>query len=234
MFEPKFIPYVHMSKEQAIPMIVQVDTIYVHPNIHTIDVTSPDGTTREEYISDEYQYELNVENMRCASALLCAKYVENSTLNTQISDIKTAVGIQDIDTSTLDGAKEAKIRDINNACKQAIFDGTNVVTTKGTEHFSMTSDDQTDLTAQNLKIVIGGATAVPYHADGQPCRLFSAAEFSKVVAECDAYKTRQLSLCNAFHQWINRCTNINDVNKITYNSQLPSDLLVTLNGVINN
>ena len=234
MSEPKIIPYVHMSKEQALPIIVQVDTIYVHPNIHTIDVTNPDGITRKEYISDEYRYELTIDNVRIATALLCAKYVENSTLNAQISDIKTAVGIEDIDTTTLDGAKKSKIREINNACQQAIFNGTDATTTKGVEHFSMTSNDQADLIAQNLKIVIGGATAVPYHADGQPCRLFSATEFSKIEAECDAYKTKQLSLCNLYHQWINRCMSINDVNKITYGSSLPSDLLVNVNNIINN
>ena len=231
MSESKFIADVHMSSAQALPMIVQVDTIYIHPNIHIIDVTNSDGTTRQEYVSDEYQYELSVENMRVASALLCAKYVENSTLNASISDLKTVTGTEDIDTSTLDGAKKLKLREISNICQQTIDAGIDVTTSLGIEHFSATIYDQKNILALKAEIM-NGATQVAYHANGKLCRMFTATEFTTVSNEISNFVFYHTTLCNHINTWIKRCDTIDDVNTITYSSKLPDDLQSNLNIVL--
>jgi len=50
------IKNVRGSTVQAVPLIVGKDTVYIHTNIHTIDVENPDGTTHTEYEYDEVQY----------------------------------------------------------------------------------------------------------------------------------------------------------------------------------
>lgn len=52
----KFIPNVKGSKAQAVPLIVGVDTVYVHTNIREIQIEEPNGEIRIEYEYDEKQY----------------------------------------------------------------------------------------------------------------------------------------------------------------------------------
>jgi len=135
------------------------------------------------------------------------------------------------DTSTLDGAKQLKLRDIATACQTIIYSGVDVADTKGTEHFSLTVEDQANLSA--LAMAIGtGLTSVPYHADGQLCREFTASEFNSVYTAAKNFVTYNTTLCNHLNIWIRRCTNIDDVSKITYTSTLPDDLLSNFNAIM--
>ena len=65
---------------------------------------------------------------------------------------------------------------IGAACSAAIYAGVDV----GGSHYSLTEHDQTELRAQ-AQAVNEGAQAVPYHADGELCRMYPAAEFSALA-----------------------------------------------------
>lgn len=52
----KEIKNVRGSAVQAVPIIVGKDTVYIHTNIHTVDVENPDGTKHTEYEYDETQF----------------------------------------------------------------------------------------------------------------------------------------------------------------------------------
>ena len=45
------------SAEQAVPLVIGKDTVYVHTNIHTVDINNLDGSTYQEYEYDEIQYD---------------------------------------------------------------------------------------------------------------------------------------------------------------------------------
>jgi len=163
--------------------------------------------------------------------IINSKEVVNAELKEQINQLKTQLGIIDYDTTTLDGAKQAKLREISTACQTTIYAGVDVQDTKGTEHFSLTSDDQANLSA--LAMAIGtGLTSVPYHADGQLCREFTASEFNSIYTAAKNFVTYNTTLCNHLNVWIRRCTIIEDVSAITYTSTLPNDLLVNFNTII--
>lgn len=151
--------------------------------------------------------------------------------NQNIITLQTVTNTNPIDTSTLDGAKQSKLREISNSCQQTIYAGLDVVTTKGAEHFSLTSDDQSNLSA--LAMAIGtGLTSVPYHADGQLCREFTASEFNGIYTAAKNFVTYNTTLCNHLNVWIRRCETINEVNAITHTSKLPDDLQTNLNSIL--
>ena len=153
------------------------------------------------------------------------------TMEDRVSELQTIAGVNPIDTSTLDGAKQSKLREISTACQQTIYAGVDAQDTKGTEHFSLTSDDQANLSA--LAMAIGtGLTSVPYHANGQLCREFTASEFTSVYTAAKNFVTYNTTLCNHLNVWIRRSETIEEVSNITYTSTLPEDLLTNFNTIM--
>ena len=132
---------------------------------------------------------------------------------------------------TLEEAKQSKLSEISAACQTVIYGGVDATDTKGTEHFGLTIEDQTNLSAL-ASAVAQGAAFVPYHADGQLCRTFTAAEFSAVYAAAKVFITKNVTLCNHLNVWIRRCTTTEEISAITYASTLPDDLLENYNAVL--
>ena len=149
----------------------------------------------------------------------------------QITALQIATDTQPIDTSTLAGAQKAKIRELSNDCHAAIYAGADAATSKGTEHFSLTDNDQINL-SNLMEQVKGGAAQVPYHSDGQLCRMFTAAEMTAVYQAAVQYIAYNTTLCNHLLTWVRRCTAVADVNAITYTSVLPDDLQQNLNTIL--
>ena len=163
--------------------------------------------------------------------IINSKEVINAQLKQQIDQIRNQLGIVNYDLNTLDGAKQSKLREIATACQTTIYTGVDAQDTKGTEHFSLTSDDQANLSA--LAMAIGtGLASVPYHADGQLCREFTASEFTNVYTAAKNFVTYNTTLCNHLNVWIRRSETIEEVNNITYTSTLPNDLLTNFNTIL--
>ena len=73
------------------------------------------------------------------------------------------------DWDDVEQVRRAKRQEIGAACSAAIYAGINV----GEAHYSLTEHDQTEILAQ-YAAVKEGAAAVPYHADGELCRMYPA------------------------------------------------------------
>jgi hypothetical protein len=143
----------------------------------------------------------------------------------------TPTVVEPVINPTLEEAKTSKLSEVSVACEQTIYAGVEVTTTKGSENFSLTLNDQTNLSALVAEVE-KGATTVPYHADGQLCREFTAAEFTDVFTAAKAFITYNTTLCNHLNMWIRRCTTIEEINAITYTSTLPDDLQANFNSVL--
>lgn len=104
-----------------------------------------------------------------------------------------------------------------------IYTGMDATTSKGTEHFSLTDNDQINL-SNLVEQIKNGVAQVPYHADGQLCRMFTAEEMTGVYQAAVQYIAYNTTLCNHLLTWVRRCTTVVDVNAIAYNSTLPDDL----------
>lgn len=120
-----------------------------------------------------------------------------------------------------------KLSEISATCQAAIHAGFDLETENGTEHFSLTAEDQINI--QNLMMqVASGALAVPYHADNTPCRMFSAGEIMAVAEGAVRHKTYHTTYCNHLNVWIRRCTDAQELQDITYGTELPEDLAANM------
>ena len=134
------------------------------------------------------------------------------------------------DPVSLDEKRAAKHAEISAASEAAIKAGMDVETTQGTEHFSLQETDQINLTAA-VTAVQQGAAGYPYHADGELCRMFTAAEIGAVGQASIAHKLYHTTYCNHLFAWIRRAT-ASELTGITYGAELPEDLAASMQALL--
>lgn len=136
------------------------------------------------------------------------------------------------DDRPLDEIRTDKLAELSSSCNDAITAGMDVETTQGTEHFSLQETDQINLTTA-LSAVQSGAAGYPYHADGQLCRLFTAAEIQAIAAASVRHKLYHTTLCNHLLTWARRAETREELSGITYSAiGLPEDLAANMAAVL--
>lgn len=136
------------------------------------------------------------------------------------------------DDRQLDEIRADKLAELSASCNAAITDGMDVETTQGTEHFSLQETDQINLTTA-LSAVQSGAAGYPYHADGQLCRLFTAAEIQAIAAASVRHKLYHTTLCNHLLTWARRAETKEELSGITYAADgMPEDLATNMASVL--
>ena len=136
------------------------------------------------------------------------------------------------DDRPLDEIRADKLEELSASCNAAITAGMDVETTQGTEHFSLQETDQINLTTA-LSAVQSGAVGYPYHADGQLCRLFTAAEIQAIAAASVKHKLYHTTLCNHLLTWARRAETREELSGITYAADgLPEDLAANMAAVL--
>ena len=132
----------------------------------------------------------------------------------------------------LDEIRADKLAELSASCNDAITAGMDVETTQGTEHFSLQETDQINLTTA-LSAVQSGAAGYPYHADGQLCRLFTAAEIQAIAAASVKHKLYHTTLCNHLLTWARRAETKEELTGITYAADgMPEDLAANMAAVL--
>ena len=136
------------------------------------------------------------------------------------------------DDRPLDVIRADKLVELSASCNAAITAGMDVETTQGTEHFSLQETDQINLTTA-LSAVQSGAAGYPYHADGQLCRLFTAAEIQAIAAASVKHKLYHTTLCNHLLTWARRAETKEELSGITYSADgMPEDLAANMAAVL--
>ena len=136
------------------------------------------------------------------------------------------------DDRPLEETRSDKLAELSASCNAAITAGMDVETTQGTEHFSLQETDQINLTTA-LSAVQSGAAGYPYHADGQLCRLFTAAEIQAIAAASVKHKLYHTTLCNHLLTWARRAESKEELTGITYSADgLPDDLASNMAAVL--
>lgn len=77
--------------------------------------------------------------------------------------------------SMIDTVRENKLASVSATCEQLIYDGIDVTLSSGKKHFSLQIADQSNIDGIFNAVTLG-ATAYPYHADGELCTMFSATD----------------------------------------------------------
>ena len=103
-----------------------------------------------------------------------------------------------------------KKQELSKACESAILSGVDV----GDAHYSLTLEDQANILAWMAVAQTG--KAVPYHCDGQPCRVYTADEFMEVANAAVAYKTHHTTYCNLLMRQVEAMTDTDEVKAVQY------------------
>lgn len=122
------------------------------------------------------------------------------------------------DWNDVEQVRAAVKQEIGAACTAAIYEGVTV----GDSHYSLTEHDQTEIMAQ-FTAIKDGAAAVPYHADGELCRMYSAEEFTALAQAATEHVFSNRTYCNHLNAWIARA-DLEELGRITYGATLPEDL----------
>ena len=130
----------------------------------------------------------------------------------------------EVPVGSLDYKKESVLEKMSMACQAAIESGVDVEVSTGTEHFSLDSTDQMNLTNMNI-LVAAGVSGYPYHADGKVCRVYNAEEITKIATAATQWVTANTTLNNSLVAWINRIETEEELNTVEYSVEaLPEDL----------
>ena len=130
------------------------------------------------------------------------------------------------DWNDIEQVRTAKKAEMGADCTTAIYAGVEV----NGKHYSLTEHDQTEIMAQ-LSSVKDGAAAVPYHSDGELCRMYSAEEFTALAKAATEHIFYHRTYCNHVNAWIKRA-DLQELNSISYGAELPADLARSMSALI--
>lgn len=124
---------------------------------------------------------------------------------------------------TVDYVKGVKIAEMSNTCNKVITNGFDVILSDGNSyHFSLTTQDQLNLITLS-SMVASGETQIPYHADGELCRFYSAEDINKIITTATQFKTYQVSYFNALKAYVESMTDIETIGAVVYGMEIPAE-----------
>jgi len=126
---------------------------------------------------------------------------------------------------TLEYVIAMKLIEMSNACNTIITNGFDAELSDGeTHHFSLTTQDQLNLITLSTMLA-GGETAIPYHADDELCKFYSAQDITAIINAATAFKTYQVSYFNALRAYVESMTDMAAVSAVEYQSDVLKFLL---------
>ena len=133
--------------------------------------------------------------------------------------------------SDLPTLAEKKVKMAVETCQALIYAGIDVELSTGVQHFSLETHDQTNIDSMFTAVTLG-ATEYPYHADGEQCIMYSAADIMKLYIAYKSFVTYQTTYQNFLKIWIKRETDKDVIGKIVYGSELPEDLAAEMQAIL--
>ena len=161
---------------------------------------------------DEQEYATLREALKIEREIAYAQEIEDNTNEPEISE----------DTTSIDFIRASKIKEMSYQCNKTIENGFDIEMEDGTYHYSYALEDQLNL--MNLSAAIArGEEQLSYHADGELCRFYTAAEINEIISTGNAWKTYHTTYFNALKAYINSLETIEEISAITYGIELPEE-----------
>ena len=126
--------------------------------------------------------------------------------------------------------RTAKLNGLRNICNNAIVAGVDVTTSNSgdtTEHFSLDSYDQNNITNMFYS-VMAGVEEYPYHADGKECTTYTKADIVAIYVAAQSMITYHTTYNNMLRVLVNRTADVETLAGITYGMELPQDLAIMM------
>ena len=126
----------------------------------------------------------------------------------------------------LDLLRSSKLTELRNVCNEMIVRGVDVKTSHSgdnTEHFSLDSYDQNNITNMFYS-VMAGVEEYPYHADGKECATYTREDIVAIYISAQTIITYHTTYNNMLRAMVNRTEDAETLASITYGMDLPEDL----------
>lgn len=103
-----------------------------------------------------------------------------------------------------------KKSELSTECKKQIVAGFTI----DDDHYSLTLEDEINIASMRERAKQG--QPVQYHADGKPCRIYTAEEFIPVANAAEAHITHHTTYCNLLMCQLGDMTDSNEISAVTY------------------
>ena len=124
---------------------------------------------------------------------------------------------------TLDELRAAKRREAAAECERIIYAGVSVTLADGSvEHYALTIEDQLNLFGKQIQ-VSAGQSQIEYHADGQPCRYYTAADMQAIIQAAMWHVSYHTTYCNAINMWIAGVGTAEELQAVFYGADVPPE-----------
>jgi hypothetical protein len=132
-------------------------------------------------------------------------------LNETDKSLRKVAGAVKVYTGTdVEIAIAKKLDELSSACHKTIEVGVDY----NGSHYSLTEQDQTNILAWSSRANAG--KSVPYHADDEFCRPYSAEEFTGLVNAAIGLIAHNTTYCNMLMNYVKTLTDITEINAIKY------------------
>ena len=133
-----------------------------------------------------------------------------------------------VDDSLLQEARSIKIEFLNKTCHALIEGGIDV----GDDHYSLTSEDQINLSKLTTQAALMPSVPIFYHADGQLCRQYTPEEMTMIAAIGVGWVTYHTTYFNYAKAYIESLTDFDDIAEFKYGMRLDQELETQLETIL--
>ena len=117
--------------------------------------------------------------------------------------------------------KDAKIKEMKNTCRLEIENGVDVVLSDGkTYHFSLATQDQLNLSTLSTMIA-AGETSIPYHADGELCKYYSAEDALAIISAANKHIVYHTTYYNSLKSYVSSLRSVKTIGDVVYGCKIP-------------
>ena len=125
------------------------------------------------------------------------------------------------DTLSIEQLIANKVEEMSQTCEDIITAGFDIVLSDGIKHhFSLQLPDQLKITKLNDRAVAGEAF-LPYHADNEPCKIFTAQDIMAINTTMEHIVEYQVTYFNSLKMYIRGMTDKNDIINVKYGVEIP-------------
>ncbi len=124
--------------------------------------------------------------------------------------------------------KAAKLKEISDVCNSVIVAGIDLELSKGSVHFNLSIEDQSNI-ANLFRVVELGGTEFPYQSDGGVCRIYTAAEIVQIYIAAQTLITTQTTYHNALKAYVQSLESAEEIAAVTYSMELPEPFASEMN-----
>ena len=124
---------------------------------------------------------------------------------------------------TVEFVRDSKVAVMSATCNRLIENGVDVTLSDGeTYHFSLTTQDQLNLTTLDA-MVRSGQTQIPYHADGELCKFYSAEDITAIVQAAKELTSYHITYFNSLQCYIKSLDSIEEIGAVVYGMPVPGE-----------